>query len=335
MKVRLPLLLAASWLLLIIGVSSAGIQARAATLEDFMRRRGYTVVPLKRTVSNELLADATINGKKAKAFLDTGADANRLNDPSRFAAEKLATVDRRAATAYSIVDEHGALVEVKELQLGDIIFEAERAISSNLGKEVKVARAGSLIPGSAPVARNWDILLGSDFLNKSSAVIDCRTPRLYLRKEAPSEQLSSNILESLKNSGYQAIPILGEPRGIMFIRAQANHLPTILMVDTGACVSGFDRKQLKALNLKERSIIGQIYDSAAHPGDIGFGVLESLGLGGLELSHVIVGVGKLDGVNAKLAERKLDPIQALLGAELLSRLSGTIDRHSRILYVKE
>ena len=53
------------------------------------------------------------------------------------------------------------------------------------------------------------------------------------------------------------------------------------------------------------------------------------------MSHVIVGVGKLDGVNAKLAERKLDPIQALLGAELLSRLSGTIDCHSRILYVKE
>lgn len=135
---------------------------------------GFSGVPIHVSSSYNLFVDGALNGKPAKLMVDTGAYGTLLNQ--RF-VHSMKLPLRNTPFGFS-----GVNLKQRGVQLATISKFAVGAVDMR-SKEVGVIDLaglvhGGMLDGSPPVAG----LLGSEILQRHSAIIDFRTRTLYLKR---------------------------------------------------------------------------------------------------------------------------------------------------------
>jgi hypothetical protein len=143
-----------------------GLLTQAPPLGKFMRKKGFTPVPLIQS-KNRLLIAGTLNGHPIKAQVDTGANY------SLFSLDYLRHIDAANVTAYGYI--HG--VDGRKIDVFKFVPDG-----MTLGG-VQVPRQ-PLLTGSSPalgVGDDVQALLGFDFLSARRAVLDAGADILWIK----------------------------------------------------------------------------------------------------------------------------------------------------------
>lgn len=143
------------------------------TLKDFLTEKGYSAIKLKLTKTNHFEIKATINGKKGRFILDTGASSSCVG---------FDTIDQ---FKLKVVDS-----EIKAVGAGasgmDTMLSKSNTLKIGSWKKQRIAlilfnlthvNEGLL----AHNANSVDGIIGADILKKGKAIIDYQKKYLYLK----------------------------------------------------------------------------------------------------------------------------------------------------------
>lgn len=169
----LPLLLVAACDQLPLARTAAYDPGTPASVDQAMCRLGFTAVPMTELPSGHHLVEATLNGRRARFVVDTGANATVLHAPlvGDYGLDRALGV---GAAAVGIGGQARARVwSFRTLRIGEVETPPGRIISTDLSQMVNFlgARADEPIVG----------IIGQDILSAQQAVIDVPRPILYLR----------------------------------------------------------------------------------------------------------------------------------------------------------
>lgn len=143
-------------------------------LHEFLSKKKYLSIPLKRTRSNHFKLTAKINGVKGRFILDTGASNTciGIDKADKFLIEPEET-DTKASGA-------GAL-DIETMAASDVSIKIQKWRYDNLHLvllDLSHVNAALELHLMKPV----DGIIGADILDKGNAVIDYKYKVLYLKK---------------------------------------------------------------------------------------------------------------------------------------------------------
>ncbi len=290
-----------------------------SALTDFMVQQGYEVLPLEFRQPNRLGFRARLHSHVLDGFVDTGATDTWL-DPEH--ARKLPRLRETLGPVHSLFGQAQVNVErvaIARIELDGQFFTNMLARVLEL-PENRETHTGSWI-SSSPGPTMPGLLLGLDFLSQYHALVNCRAPCVYIQR-GPAPQ-TDKIEQSLSGNGLVVVPLKKD--GSFMISALVNDCPALFILDTGAEFTILDWNQLAQLKLKQRQTVGEAADLARQKQELQFTQVSSLKLGAFELKNLRVGVVSLKRTNADRALHGLDPIQGLLGFEVLHQGCALID----------
>jgi len=143
-------------------------------LKKILKRKGYTVIKLKRTITNHFEVKAVINGVKGRFILDTGAsnscvdfkDAKRFNldveDSKTLASGAGATDMQTQQSVKNII----LINNWNFLNFHLILFDLSHVNTALTQHKAKAIHG----------------IIGADILQKGNAIIDYKKNRLYLKR---------------------------------------------------------------------------------------------------------------------------------------------------------
>src|SRR5438309_1885676 len=112
-------------------VTHAG-ETRQVTLQDFLSKRGYEVMPLTRARDNCLFIDGKVNGRKVVILIDTGATVTAIDKTKATRIKRLEKLTKEMIGLFGIVATEESIVMIDNLQIGASGFEAQPAVVLNL-----------------------------------------------------------------------------------------------------------------------------------------------------------------------------------------------------------
>jgi len=136
--------------------------------------RGMSGVPMELSSGYNLYVDSSVNGKRAKLMVDTGAFTTLLHQ--RFVRRmKIPLRDTPFNSAGVNLKNRGVqTATIARLSIGDVHLRAKKVGVIDLEGLIR----GGMLDATPPVAG----LLGSEILQRHNGIIDFRTKMLYLRK---------------------------------------------------------------------------------------------------------------------------------------------------------
>jgi len=150
------------------------------------------------------------------------------------------------------------VVIVDKLEMESVALEQQPAVVANLHR-AREARIDSLIPRS-PLVKECDALLGLSFLSQNHAIVDCRGPSLFVRKEAPDAVFLKDFEQSLRRGGFVPVPLVFVHQSL-YVAGAINNRPANFLLDTGGGVTTVDANQADALGLGVREKIMMSVDA--------------------------------------------------------------------------
>lgn len=214
---------------------------------EILRRDGYGMVPINQPEPNELVAPATINGRKVTLILDTGFAGDGISLDTGYSgkmgATKSANLGGQSATGKKISINKSATGSVTlgnaQIQGVPLYFGSFQGLHTR-----RAFNSGSGLDSSGFLAA--DGFLGSGFLRTCSAVVDLHNRRLYLRP--PGTGRRAALGPALEAVGLSGVPFV-QVNGNCLVNAEVNGAPTTLIMDTGATLTAIDYRfaaQMKA-----------------------------------------------------------------------------------------
>ncbi|HTO71845.1 MAG TPA: retropepsin-like aspartic protease [Myxococcota bacterium] len=154
------------------------------------------------------------------------------------------------------------------------------------------------------------------------------------RAQGAAAPCPSELGEFLKSQGYSAIELSQNTAKQFEVEATLNgKIPLLLLVDTGASMTVFDRDKLKDAGIDVEKTDLQVFgfggDQRAYSGQI-----QTLAIGSAQMGVTsILGVDLSDfqKQQKKIGSR---PIDGLIGSDFLSRYSAVIEVKHSILYLR-
>jgi predicted aspartyl protease len=150
------------------------IKGNKMKLKKILKRKGYTVIKMKRLKTNHFMIKVKINGKKGRFILDTGASNSCIdvNDAFKFdlatnASKTLAT--GAGGTNMETEESYKNTIKIKKWEFKNfhlVLFDLSHVKSA-------------LFDYGEP---NIDGIIGADILQKGKAIIDYKNNRLYLKR---------------------------------------------------------------------------------------------------------------------------------------------------------
>jgi predicted aspartyl protease len=138
-----------------------------------MDYRGFSGIPIQVTPGDNLYVDGTVNGKRAKLMIDTGAFGTLLHQ--RFVRRmKIPLRDTPYSSAGVNLKQRGVqLATISRMSIGSVQMRSKEVGVIDLQGLIRNA----LLDATPPVAG----LLGSEILRRYHAIIDFGTNTLYLK----------------------------------------------------------------------------------------------------------------------------------------------------------
>jgi predicted aspartyl protease len=305
-------------------------ETNQVTLQGYLSRRGYEAVPLKRSEENHLFTEGRINGRKAVIMLDTGADATVVDQRDAAGIKPVKKIKGRLSGVFGVVATEVPLVVIDKIEIGPVPREAQPALVVNLhsGSE---AHLDSLIPRSGR-RKEYDLILGLDFLRRTYAIIDYHGSTLFLRKEEPGVGLAVGFEQAVMRGGFLTVPLVFTNSHLV-VTGMINDRPANFLVDTGAFVTQVDEHQAEGLGLNVREKLMKAIDLGGKKSDVFFTWVQTLRLGGFVHGKLPVAVVNLEALNKPLGKEKPFPTQGLLGPEVLDSGLAIIDCFYLNLYL--
>ena len=321
---------------LIVGAwhCAGGEASSAPTLEDYLKGLGYQSVALENNRYSQPFVQGVLgNGRKLKFIVDTAWSVTTLKES---VAQGLKTVsDLGGIVEDSILGKvtNHDIVMVDKLTIGGVEF-------LNQPARVRQLRADfTVVP--------YDGALGFDFLLRNFSLIDSWRHQMYVRTSNPSREQLQALAETLRLSGFTEIPL--EPHYLLGVRAEINHQPVLLAIDTGAAFEELDDSEVKPLGLKiikaDRAptgslIPGEVTGSVLGLGDTGrhrmhITKVDTLRVGPRQWNNVYFGVTDLKAWGLAKPGTPGQSIKGLLSQGLLSRHGALIDVRNHTLWLRQ
>jgi predicted aspartyl protease len=134
---------------------------------------GLSGIPMHVTPGDNLYVDGTVNGKRAKLMVDTGAFGTLLHQPF-VRRMKIPTRDTQYVSAGVNMKHRGVqLAMISRMSIGSVQMRSKQVGVIDLEGLIRKG----MLDASPPVAG----LLGAEILQDHSGIIDFRTKTLYLR----------------------------------------------------------------------------------------------------------------------------------------------------------
>ena len=139
--------------------------------------------------------------------------------------------------------------------------------------------------------------------------------------------------EFLEQLGYVSVPLRRTPVGHLELDATVNGQPARLLVDTGASATVINKTSAERWGLECHDDPGQAIGCGfAAPCEMAR--LEELKLADLEIGDVDVAVVDLSQINTGLEQAKAEPIDGIIGSNLMIERNGIIEYASDTLHLR-
>lgn len=326
-------------ILLAAGAAPAG---KVLTLEGYLRKMGYGVIPLERGSQNNLYIKAKLDGKSRTFLVDTGCSVT--------------TLDKGTAGKLKTAKELGVAFEDPMFEWGE---DAGSKQSSPQGNEVEPAgdrakreegwvimpelRLGTVRFLNQPARTfalkaqgfSYDGILGCDFLFRNHAIVDCAAKRLYISGNKLGKEYEDALAKTLGASGYHPAQLKRSEALLLTCEGRINEVPVKLAVDTGAVYTMLDDDTANRCKIvwqqTGRYLEGVTKGTLA---TLWSGAPDSFELGGarVPVEGMSIGACELQAWKVGGSKAKLLVANGLLGGELLSRCEAVIDFGSQTLW---
>lgn len=166
-------------------------KCRTLTLRQLLDLRGYESFPF-RLENNSIVVDGTMNGKKARFLIDTGAGTSLLHDG--FAKEAGCELGPYDQTIYGVAGEAKACwTHTNTITMGESVFSDRKILCTDLLKD---------LPAGSKLSK--DAIFGADFMAKLDAVISYKERRIFLRPDL-SDETEVKIAKDDENEGETSL----------------------------------------------------------------------------------------------------------------------------------
>lgn len=191
------------------------------------------------------------------------------------------------------------------------------------------------VPTGSNIAQrsSRDTILGKDFLERAHAVLHIGGRTLYLRVEAPTAAQTNLLAKTLAASGMTAVPLRDIGHEGWAVRAKFNNHAATLLLDTGAFATRVDSTSAKLWGITGQHTKIKTFGSEGRTGSTMIARVELLEVCGCRLAHYPVGVGDLSLWGIGASSGSTDPIDGLLGNDILARANAVFDCGSGRLWV--
>jgi predicted aspartyl protease len=279
---------------------------------------------------NHYVINGKVNGRKALIVVDTGAPVLTL-DPSLAAGMQRAEgLPRKWTGLYGgVAKASGMAALIEKLEVGPISCQQEPAVLLNLHD--KQIFTGSLIPLPG-YGRNYDVLIGWEFLSRHHAIIDAMDLKLFLRDTDPETGAADQFGRSLLAGGFKLIPLTARIPQIE-ISGMINDRPVLFLLDTASIVTELDVNQLNSLGVTGREKLMEIGDIGGKQTALSSTRIQMLRFGDFSLEKMLVGVADLGTFNASRIKDEMPVVHGILGPDILKRGRGIIDCANLRLYL--
>lgn len=144
---------------------------------------------------------------------------------------------------------------------------------------------------------------------------------------------TASISEFLEESGYVPVELRPTPVGHLELDAVVNGHQARMLVDTGASATVIDRAAADRWNVARQAVEGEALGCVTF-GSVESATLDQLKLSDLEMVDVAVTVLDLTHINAGLEQKKAEPIDGIIGSDLMVKRDAVIEYASGILHLK-
>jgi predicted aspartyl protease len=316
--------------LIVLGLRTAdGAVTNQVTLQSYLIKHGYEVIPLKWTEDRHLSVVGKINGQKVVFFVDTGAGVTFIDQSLAVHMKHVKRFEGNVYGIFGTVATKERVVTVDRLELGPVSLEDQPAVVVNL-HNAHETHPDSLIPRSSRMS-DCDALLGLSFLLSNHAIIDSRGPSLFIRRQAPEAGLLTATEQSLLRGGFVPVPLVFTNHSV-YVAGGIDNRPATFLLDTGGVVTTVDRNQADTLGLSVRGEIAPIIDASGKKKDIYLGTIHSLRLGDFVLGKMDVAIVDLGAWTKRQEQGGLTSVRGILGPEVLYQGYAIVDCSSLKLF---
>lgn len=325
----------AIFFVLTFGLTLLGVTALPAAgtaphqLDEFMKQRGYAAIPLQADSRYRICTIGKLHGKEFRMLVSTATDKMLLD--SRYAGrfKTLGRAPFKATTPYGIASGDVETVLIDSMDLSGTVLSNVSAMTWDLHK-ARVTHTGSMIPTEGATDAE-DVVLGTEFLVLTHAIIDCAAMTLYVRGEAPSPELVKNVEDSFRLSGFNRVKM--EP----MVSAQVNGHPAFFRVDTASSFTVCEEGEMGHFDMGSSERFARTMDASGAKYALRRAKIKSLKLGDFEVKNLAVGItsmGRVEGQNEQLEKKGETPLLGCLGPEVLRQSGALIDFFGRAIYIQ-
>lgn len=306
--------------LVFLGLSSPHCAARRSPITlDVIQRDGYGMIPLTEPYRNQLVLEATVNGRRTRIVLDTGDGAPGITFSDWFAHELGLTDVEQVHDSFQGV--HGRITNpyraiARSVVMGPVQVQNMTVYFGSFKTPRDRADAG---------LAEADGLIGEEFLRKARAIVDLGNQRLYLRSSAGARGV--NLGAALHGVGLAEAPFLPYPGAPCLLDVEINGVAAKMILDTGAFLTVVDSRFAAQVHLEGFRSRIKMLDIAGVEKQLDRATPRSFKVGGVSVDP--------DGVtldDTGLYTASHGKIVGLIGLDFLGRNWGIIDFGQSKLY---
>ncbi len=314
--------------LLVVACAAPRADSKAATLHDFLVKRGYTAVPMKANVQNCLTFYARVNGHKAFVMVDTGAPYLIVDTKLAAGLKPVAELPKKMYGLFRGFTTPGYAVALDNIELGSITLRGQRAAVVGLHFQPVMETHTKI----APSQTGYDLVIGWEFLSRHHAIVDFPKATLFLRETEPPQQMADELGRALLAGGYELVPLTA--RGLeVEVSGTINDRPALFSIDSGAGGTRLDVGQTETLGVELKRRAGMTVDAGGAQRAAAYGAVRAFRVGKFQWENMPVFADDLQLLNAARKESSAPAIQGLLGADFLTRSRSVLDCANLRLYV--
>jgi len=267
---------------------------------------------------NQFVVPVDINGHSTALIVDTGDQTTGIS-PSFQTALEVDPLLRSFSPQEEFFNGHRiSRINLRDLNIGGVHYhnvQGDLAVASSINVQAG-ASSGFSVAG----------MLGTDFLRKHQAIVDCGKDNLLLLNNPRAEP----ITPALVTQGWVAVPLKISDSGHLVVAGNINGCRGTFIVDTGAAHVLLNQSQVKrtkiALTGRHLKINGVLTKDA----DAGVAWVNALALGNCPPGKCYAAVsGKWEEM-VKMTGANL----GIIGLEFLREYSAVIDYRTKTLYLK-
>ena len=285
---------------------------------------GYEIVRIGRGNLNRLATAATIDGVKGLLMIDTGAAVTALTaEKYGFLLKNGVERPKNLPATLPLNEMRAPMAVAGDVQLGEIHLAR---------KAFPLVPQRYLYQNLLDDNRQYDGLLGENFLRLYNAVLDCGRLALYLNTD-PHRKL--DLSSALTHKGWTQIPMSTVHNDFLVPCTVGGH-PFRLIVDTGAAFTTLDAYAVRGVHVEQKPLPMRGSILGYQPVEYYLVQADTLQIGNYEASnvHMVSDEGIKRTLTPMQSSTDEPPVLGLLGGDILAANGAMIDIGNHNLYLK-